>query len=99
MTYQLESFNNFNNALVEVGLLTAFASKCQSIPEQYAALNKSALVLLTAKFEVFVEDVVEEYVEEINSMNLTTLMISEHLKIKHTVSKLQAILDKKDKKR
>ncbi|SFT19181.1 MAE_28990/MAE_18760 family HEPN-like nuclease [Paenibacillus sp. BC26] len=93
MTNQLGSFGSFNNALTEVNLLINFASKCERLPNEYAALNKSALLLLTSKFEVFVEDVVKEYIEEINSMNLTNLLISEQLKIKHSITRIKDLVD------
>ncbi|NOU99495.1 MAE_28990/MAE_18760 family HEPN-like nuclease [Paenibacillus planticolens] len=93
MTYRLESFLKFNSALEEVRLLTNLASRCEQSPNEYAALNKSALLLLTAKFEVFVEEVVEEYIEFINSMSLANLIISEQLKIKHSITRIKDIVD------
>ncbi|TFE01484.1 MAE_28990/MAE_18760 family HEPN-like nuclease [Jeotgalibacillus salarius] len=93
MENHLSSFHNFDNALAEVGLLIKFANDFEKNPLEYAALNKSALLLLTAKFEVFVEDVVREYIEEINLMNLTNLLISDQLKMKHSVTRIKEILD------
>ncbi|PAK41074.1 MAE_28990/MAE_18760 family HEPN-like nuclease [Peribacillus simplex] len=93
MTYQIDSFINFNNALEEVSLLIELASESERSPNKYAALNKSALLLLTAKFEVFVEDVVREYIEEINSMKLTTPLISNHLKMKHSITRIKEIVE------
>lgn len=93
MTFNLESYKNFTNALEEVSLLTKFAGDSEQNPDKYAALNKSSLLLLTAKFEVFVEDVVREYIDEINSMSLANLLISEQLKIKHSITRLKEIVD------
>lgn len=93
MAYDLESFKNFNSALEEVSLLIDFASECERLPNKYAALNKSALLLLTAKFEVFVEDVVREYIEEINLMKLTVPLISDHLKMKHSITRIKELVD------
>lgn len=93
MTFQLESFKNFTNALQEVSLLTNFAGEYEQNPIQYAALNKSALLLLTAKFEVCIEDTVREYIEEINSMSIANILISEQLKIKHSITRIKEIVD------
>lgn len=93
MAYQLESFANFTNALEEVGLLTTFAGESEQNPNQYSALNKSALLLLTAKFEVFVEDTVREYIEEINAMRITNLLISKQLKINHSITRIKEIVE------
>ncbi|WP_342506110.1 MAE_28990/MAE_18760 family HEPN-like nuclease [Sporosarcina sp. FSL K6-2383] len=91
MPNQLESFTKFNKALEEVGRLMGLASICEDMQSEYAALNKSALLLLTAKFEVFVEDIVEEYVENINSMNVANLLISEQLKIRHSITRIKEL--------
>lgn len=104
MAYQLDSFKNFNNALEEVSLLIELASEFENLSNKYAALNKSGLLLLTAKFEVFVEDVVREYIEEINLMKLTLPLISNHLKMKHSITRIKEIIEiienpKKDEKR
>lgn len=93
MTFQLDSFVTFNNALEEVSFLLDFANNCESTPKKYAALNKSALLLLTSKFEVFVEDVVREYIEEINLMKLTVPLISDHLKMKHSITRIKELVD------
>ncbi len=93
MTFELESFKNFTNALQEVSLLTNFASQCEQNPNKYTALNKSALLLLTSKFEVFIEDVVREYIEEINSMNIANHLIPDQLKVKHSITRIKEIVD------
>ncbi|KIU12920.1 MAE_28990/MAE_18760 family HEPN-like nuclease [Bacillus subtilis] len=89
----LQSFHNFTAALEEVKILLKLANEYEKEENSYATLTKSALLLLTAKFEVFVEDVVTEYIETINAMNITNLLISDKLKITHSAVVLKKLMD------
>lgn len=86
-----ESYQRLNTALKEVKTLIDFALENEANQLKYSALNKSSLLLLTSKFEVFVEDVIEEYIDKINQMNLNNNEISEYIKMKHTISKLREL--------
>lgn len=90
-TNDFESYQKLDIALNEVKTLTDFAFENETNQAGYSALNKSSLLLLTSKFEVFVEDVIQEYIDKINQMNLNNTDISEYMKIKHTISKLKEL--------
>ncbi len=86
-----ESYQKLNNALNEVRTLIEFANNNETNQLKYSALNKSALLLLTSKFEVFVEDIIQEYVEKINILRPKNVNITEQIKLKHTVYKLKEL--------
>ncbi|WP_139995542.1 MAE_28990/MAE_18760 family HEPN-like nuclease [Kurthia sp. Dielmo] len=88
---EFESYNKLHNALSEVRVLIDFAYDYETTQLKYSALNKSALLLLTSKFEVFVEDIIQEYVEKINSIKPKNINISEQIKLKHTMYKLKEL--------
>ncbi|MFV5961251.1 MAE_28990/MAE_18760 family HEPN-like nuclease [Bacillus sp. AK25] len=89
----MQSFQNFTEALKEVEILTKLAEKLEKDENSYATLIKSALLLLTAKFEVFLEDIVTEYIDTINDMNITNLVLSNKLKITHSAVLLKKLMD------
>lgn len=60
----LSATQDFNSALVEVNILITYATRNTSNINKYATFNKSAIILLCAKFEAFVEEFLEEYAYE-----------------------------------
>ena len=68
-----QCFDNFHIALKEVKILEDLAELfCDNSSEvnYYKALNKTAVLLLGSKFEVFLEECIYEFVEKINSLRI-----------------------------
>ena len=84
MCNKFESLYKFNVALREVIILIRRfkleESKSRTISNIYL---KSALILLTAKFEAFLENIVAEYIAKLNEELIVT-QLPEILKIYHT---------------
>ena len=87
--YNFESLYKFNVALREVIILIRRfkleENKSRIISNIYL---KSALILLTAKFEAFLENIFAEYINKLNE-ELTVNQIPEILKIYHTKEHLE----------
>ena len=62
-----------------------------------SACKKSALLLLTAKFENFVETVAEDYINKINTLEITSDKIPDILLVNHTFQALEKIENIKHK--
>lgn len=89
MYNKFESLYKFNVALREVIILIRRfkleESKSRTVSNIYL---KSALILLTAKFEAFLENVVAEYITKLNE-ELAVTQFPEILKIHHTKELLE----------
>lgn len=100
MEYEFDSFLEFTNGLKEVKVLTLSAQENEDETLKYLTFNKSAILLLMAKFESFIEHTIEEYVEIINNMNICMSNLPEVLKINHSlyaIEKNKDILEHKHK--
>lgn len=78
--------NEFLLTLEEVDILLSSAEACIGLEAKYAAYNKSALLLLSGKFENFVEIIAEEYVYLVNNLNLRSSLLPEAMRLHHTFS-------------
>ncbi|MEL3961295.1 HEPN domain-containing protein [Lysinibacillus endophyticus] len=86
---------NFNNTLKEVILIEELANLFADNPEEvkyYKALNKTAVLLLSSKFEVFLEECVAEFIDTINSLRINKNKISSYLKVKHSTIIIENLL-------
>ena len=83
-------FSDFEIALNEINTLVQTASSFVSESNKYRIFNKSSVVMLMAKFENFLEQAAEEYLESINSLDLEADKIPEVLKISHTVKFIES---------
>lgn len=92
MVIKFESLNNFNKALNEVIILIRRSRKESKYRKISNVYLKSALILLTAKFEAFIENIVGEYIGEINQ-KVQIENIPEIFKIIHTKGKLKEFYD------
>ena len=89
MKINFESEKYFKETLAEVDALLFIASYHEYDVVTYGSLNKSAILLLTAKFENYIENTIEEYVAYVNKFKLNSKRIPEVSKLKHTVYKLK----------
>ena len=89
-----DSLSDFLRTLEEVDILLSSAEECIHEETKYAAYNKSALLLLSGKFENFVETITEQYVFLVNKLNLRSSLLPEEMRLHHTY----AIIDKLSKK-
>lgn len=97
MAYVFEALTEFDEALEEVRILCRSAAKNTTNDKYYKAVNKSAVLLLTSKFESYLENVLEEYISFINSMNLSAKKIPNICKLNHTYPIINAICEQNDK--
>lgn len=96
-----QCYNSFLLALDEVQLLIEDAkeSECKN-DERYKVYNKSSILLLASKFESFIEGVVEEYIEKLNSLCLPFDKIPLDIKknhMKHVLTESHAIINQAHK--
>lgn len=92
MNIQFQTAITFKNSLKEVENLEELADLFKNNIDEvsyYRALNKTAILLLGSKFEVFLEESVFEFVEKINELRIEKQKIPTYLKVKHS----QQILD------
>lgn len=83
-----DATQDFAACLEEVEFLLGTAAKCEGKPKEYSALVKASLVLLAAKFESFVEEVVEEHATKISCMRPLTLHLPKAIKVHSTLALL-----------
>ena len=100
MTIEFECLENYKNTLREVSSILVMAAEFEDVNDndKYVALNKSAILLLTSKFENFIETIVEEYIDRVNSMQLANNKVPEWLKVGHTIEIVDKLFDIKCKK-
>lgn len=95
---KLTNSEDFISTLEEVEvLLSAAESLDKNKRTEYAAFNKSALLLLAGKFENFAESIAEDYVDCINQLKPCHSLISNKLKLEHTFKMLANFDDYKHK--
>lgn len=83
--------NDFLNTLKEVDILLEAAESSVSEEIKYAAYNKSALLLLSGKFENFIESIAEQFVFIVNQLKLPSSLIPETMRLHHTLGMLNKI--------
>lgn len=83
--------NDFLSTLKEVDILLAAAESCVSEEIKYAVYNKSALLLLSGKFENFIESIAEQFVFIVNQLRLPSNLIPETMRLHHTLGMLNKI--------
>lgn len=92
MSNRLDSLSDFEIALEEVELLILFAKEfANNNDDNQSAFKKSAILLLTAKFENFLETVVEDYIAKINELRILSSRIPDELLFQHTFQALEKI--------
>ena len=72
MTVKFESDKQFEKTLQEVKFLYLAAKSAQVDQSNYKTFNKCALLLLVVKLETYLENVVEDYINTINNLNVKT---------------------------
>ena len=78
-------YHEFRNSLIEVDIIINQAETSQKEVNKYAALNKSSLLLLMAKFERFLENLIFAYVQALQNLRLFPDSLSDLIKV-HSVS-------------
>ncbi len=91
----LEVVNEFNQTLKEVEVLIDTAEKNISDNLQYSTYIKSAILLLSGKFENFLELISDTYIYQINKSNLSSKKIPESIKLNHSYKIIEKIRSKK----
>ena len=91
MSTSLEALSEFDVALEEVNMLIKSASKNEKNALYYKAINKSAILLLAAKFEAFIENILEEYIAKLNKLKLSNIKVPQIIKLNHSFNKLDRI--------
>lgn len=85
---------NFHVSLKEVSILEELAelfSENSSEVNHYKALNKTAVLLLGSKFEVFVEECIYEFVDKVNQLRIHKNRLSNYIRVKHSEQILEEI--------
>ncbi len=82
---------DFLNTLEEVTILLLAAEDSVADEVKYAVYNKSALLLLSGKFENYIESVAEQYVFIVNQLNLPANRIPDILRLHHALGILSKV--------
>lgn len=88
--------DEFHETLIEVEVLIDSAERDQQDQKRYSTYLKSALLLLSGKFENFVELAADTYVYLLNKNNIVASKIPERIRLKHTYVVLDNIQKKKN---
>ena len=99
MEIRFECLDNYMDSLKEVSLVLELANENISNNDMYEALNKSAILLLAAKFESFIETVIEEFIYYINELQLINEEMPEWIRLGFSVdivNELMKIVGKED---
>lgn len=80
--------NEFSNVLSEIDFLIQTAESYEKDADKYYTFNKSAILLLLAKFENFLENLIFEYVSNLEQLKLNPEQLSEAMKVQSTNSAL-----------
>lgn len=91
MSTSFEALSEFDAALKEVNILIKSASKNEKNDLYYKAINKSAILLLAAKFEAFIENILEEYISKLNQLKLSNIKVPQIIKLNHSFNKMDRI--------
>lgn len=90
MPDKLEAADKFATSLGEVELLLCEAEKAapdspEANEQRFAVMNKSALLLLSGKFEAFLEEAVEDFLFAINGVGATARHLPLRILAEHSV--------------
>jgi hypothetical protein len=96
MSYDFQSLIQFKGNLNEVHELVKYAARNERNNLRYKTFNKSAILLLTSKLELFLQDVLVEFIDSINELNLTTKEIPDGIKLQHSLNQLTLIVNNKN---
>lgn len=91
MPEELESFDDFIDALAEVDALLKLADDCIKDKQKHTALNKAAFLLLMGKFEAFAEGICEDYICAINDRKPSISSIPESVRFHHCMAALKQL--------
>ncbi len=99
MADKLETGDEFTNTLKEVDLLLREAEEAapgnpQANEEKFAVMNKSALLLLTGKFEAFLEGVAEDFLSAIKRMGAKARHLPVRILAEHSVKTVRDVEQK-----
>ncbi|MBR3654369.1 MAG: hypothetical protein IKN62_02900 [Elusimicrobia bacterium] len=92
MSIIFESVNRFQFALREVLILIEYSAKEEKQRDTSNVFLKSALILLTIKLEVFLEDISSEYISFINK-ELKLEQISDEIKLGYSKQLFKSFYD------
>jgi hypothetical protein len=88
MAFDFDSIKQFAKDIAEVEVLINDAKVNEGDNIKYLTYNKSAILLLSAKFETLVENMIEEYVDNINTLGICADKLPVYLKINHSTHAL-----------
>lgn len=91
MTDRIEAGNELETALGEVDRLLDLARQADTDKDEdsYSLFLKCALLLLTAKFECFLEEVASEYIELLKRLNPPRSALPEDLSLNYVIRRLR----------
>jgi hypothetical protein len=94
MAVKLETADGFAKTLVEVELLLREAEDAapgtpQANEPKFAVMNKSALLLLTGKFEAFLEGAAEDFLFAINQVGARARHLPVRILLEHSIRAVQ----------
>ena len=92
MSITFESVNRFQFALREVLILIEYSEKEEKQRDTSNVFLKSALILLTIKLEVFLEDISSEYISFINK-ELKLELVSDEIKLGYSKQLFKSFCD------
>lgn len=93
---KMESIDHFKSNLREIDTLLEYAKDNESDVEKYQLFNKVAIVLLSTKFEVFLEDFIEEHSLRCLEGH-TNLTLPAELKETYATTAAESIINEKNK--
>jgi hypothetical protein len=99
MPVAFETLTGFEATLREVDILLDTAEANEANETLYAALNKSAILLLTGKFEYFAEHLAEEYIFSVNNLKANADRIPDVLRLSHSLYALRVMEQFRDKRK
>jgi hypothetical protein len=86
MSFSVNNLNEFQDVLEEVDALIELSRIYENNDERkFSACKKSAILLLSSKFETFVETLVENYISQINSLSIPLQRLPESILYQHTL--------------
>lgn len=65
-------YSDFIEGLNEVNIILLFAKEYENEATKYSIFNRTGLLLLLSKFECFLENLIEEYVYELEQLKVST---------------------------
>ena len=94
MGQKLDSATEFEVTLVEIDILLREAETPGEDEDRLAVMNKSALLLLSGKFESFLEAAAEEYVYAVNQLGARARDVPHRLLVQHSVTAVDGLADR-----